>query len=101
MSGLVENKKRLDYIDCAKIIAMFFVILCHVMTKGEIRHIGYSFHLPLFFILNGMTLKVKKEESFGMFLEKKIKSYLIPMFCLGIILIFVEMVKFRIRSSTL
>ena len=98
MEVKIEKQNRLEYIDVAKFIAIFFVVLCHVMSKGEIRHIGYSFHLPLFFILNGVTLKIKDDESFGNFLEKKIKSYLIPMFCLGIILIFVEMIKFKLEG---
>ena len=101
MNAVVNNKNRLDYIDVAKFISMFFVILCHVVSKGEIRHIGYSFHLPLFFILNGVTLKIKDNESFGQFLEKKIKSYMIPMFYLGLILTFVEIIQSQSYANPL
>ncbi len=85
--GVVQpvKNKRLKYVDTARFIAMLFVILCHSVSKGEIRHIGYSFHLPIFFVLNGITLKVDEDKPFGIFLEKKLKSYLIPAFCLGVL----------------
>lgn len=80
-----NENRRLKYVDTARFIAMLFVILCHSVSKGEIRHIGYSFHLPIFFILNGITLKIDEDKPFGIFLEKKLKSYLIPAFCLGLL----------------
>ena len=86
-----QKKERLQYVDTAKFIAIFIVIFCHSISKGYFRHVGYSFHLPIFFILNGITLKIPENQSFGEYLERKLKSYLIPIFCLGIILAFVEL----------
>lgn len=100
MNEVNVNKIRLDYVDVAKFVAIFFVIFCHIQGRGEIIHIAYSFHLPIFFILNGITLKIK-DESFGQFLEKKIKSYIIPMFFLGFILIFAEIIKSQNTSNPL
>ena len=87
------QKKRLDYVDTAKFLAIFLVILCHTIGgQGEIIHTCYSFTLPTFFVLNGITLKIRDDEPFGIFLQRKMKSYLIPIFCLGILLIFSEMI---------
>ena len=92
------QKNRLNYVDTAKFIAIFVVIFCHAVSKGELRHIGYSFHLPIFFILNGITLKIYENQSFGDYLTRKLKSYLIPMFCLGVLLAFAEIFMSRLTS---
>ena len=85
------NKTRLEFIDVAKFIGMVLVILTHCQEGGgHIIPTVYSFHLPLFFILNGWTLKID-DLSFGEYLEKKIKSYLIPIFCLGTIVIIFQL----------
>ena len=100
VNKLESKPKRLEYIDVAKFVAIFLVILCHAIGgDGEIRHIGYSFHLPIFFILNGITLRIKEDEPFGMYLQRKMKSYLIPIFCLGILCIFAEMMMASIRGT--
>ena len=95
----IENKKRIDYIDVAKFISMFCVIFAHALYKFEYRYLIYSFHLPVFFILNGMTLKIKEDEDFASFFKKKIKSYIIPIFCLGILCILFEMAYCSIIGS--
>ncbi len=93
-------QKRLDYVDTAKFIAIFLVILCHTIGgQGEIIHFCYSFHLPVFFVLNGITLKVRDNENFGTYLQRKMKSYLIPIFCLGILLIFSEMLLASLNGN--
>ncbi|MCH5171886.1 MAG: acyltransferase [Erysipelotrichales bacterium] len=85
------NKTRLEFIDVAKFIGMILVILTHCQEGGgHIIPTVYSFHLPLFFILNGWTLKIDNL-SFGEYLVKKIKSYLIPIFCLGSIVIIFQL----------
>lgn len=55
---LVENK-RIAYIDIAKGIGILFVMLGHCLYSEEspIRLFIYSFHMPLFFVLSGMTYK--------------------------------------------
>ena len=94
------QKKRLDYVDTTKFLAIFLVILCHTIGgQGEIVHICYSFTLPVFFVLNGITLKIHDDEPFGIFLERKMKSYLIPTFCLGILLIFSEMMMASLAGN--
>ena len=55
---------RILWLDALKCFAMFLVIWGHVIQYGVTDylendiHIGiYSFHMPLFFFLSGITLK--------------------------------------------
>lgn len=58
--------KRIEWIDTAKFIAMFCVIFAHCSPRGDVISYLYSFHLPVFFLLNGMTLRIK-DVDFGTF----------------------------------
>lgn len=50
------NKKRILWIDYAKAFAMFFVVIGHVNSGNYLTNWIYSFHMPLFFFLSGITL---------------------------------------------
>ena len=51
------NKKRILWIDYAKAFAMFFVVIGHVNSGNYLTNWIYSFHMPLFFFLSGITVK--------------------------------------------
>ena len=76
-----ENK-RIQYIDIAKTLGIIFVIAGHVVSSDtEIKKVIYSFHMPLFFMLSGMLVKVKKQYNAltrRNLIEKKFKSLMIP-----------------------
>lgn len=86
----MNTKKRIDWVDVAKGIAMILVIVVHaeehfmpgtlVSTKIPI----YTFHMPLFFFMSGYLFSMKN--SFGEFLKNKCRRILIPYVCLGVIL---------------
>lgn len=78
--------KRIEFIDTTKFLAMFLVIFTHAYKEGDFVNLVFSFHMPLFFFLNGLTLQFK-EEPFSKFLIKKIKGYLVPTICLGFLCI--------------
>lgn len=82
--------KRIEYIDVAKFLAMILVVLTHGYREGNFIAFIFSFHLPLFFFLNGMTLKVEGKP-FGDFLVKKLTRYIIPMFGLGFLCVLFNM----------
>lgn len=77
--------KRLEYIDVAKFLGMVLVVLTHA-RGGEKDFIAfvYGFHMPLFFLINGLTIKLKEGDTFGSYLVRKLKSYLVPMVFLTI-----------------
>ncbi len=54
------ESKRIDWIDIAKGIAILLVIVGHTVDNpSDVRHLIFSFHMPLFFILAGFTFKSK------------------------------------------
>ena len=57
--GIVINKKRMLWIDIAKAIAIYFVVLGHVGTFGCIELWIHAFHMPLFFCYPVIVLIIK------------------------------------------
>lgn len=80
----MSENKRIQYIDTAKFLGLLLVVFIHGYKEGVVTAFAYSFHMPLFFFLNGMTFK-PDNISLGDFLVKKIKGYLIPAMSLGIL----------------
>ena len=76
--------KRITYIDIAKALALFFVVLGHLPIKQPAFNFIFSFHMPLFFILSGMTLNIYKY-NFIDFIKKKAKQIIIPYIIFSII----------------
>ena len=53
-----EKNKREAWIDWAKVLGIFFVCLGHFMPSGNVLRIFlYTFHVPLFFVVAGITFK--------------------------------------------
>ena len=75
------TQSRISWIDMAKGYGTILVIYAH-LGRGSLWTWMYSFHLPLFFFLSGYVFSTKL--NFGNFLLRKIKSIIVPYFCLGI-----------------
>ena len=73
----MENK-RIDWIDWLKAIGIFLVSLGHSNCVPNLRKYIYSFHMPLFFIASGMTLKPEKYDNIKSFIIDKSKKLLLP-----------------------
>lgn len=89
MEAITSNNKRILYIDIAKCIGIFLVVLGHTVSADTMcKSFLYSFHMPLFFILSGMVNKdyiiESKEDAFD-FLKKKFFSLFVPYFIWGCI----------------
>lgn len=75
-------KKRLDYLDMAKGVGIFLVVLGHIeyVSESTMRWI-YSFHMPLFFVIGGI-LAYKKEPTGDFALKaqwkRRAKGILVP-----------------------
>ena len=73
-----KKKSRIELIDIAKAITIILVILGHTTGNLETpmyRRVLYTFHMPLFFFLAGMSIKPKVLKSFGAwksYIEKNI-----------------------------
>lgn len=89
--------KHVDWIDRYKGLLIILVVMGHVvgggyhLTQGASQQLLhylyitiYSFHMPAFFFLAGITWRDRENETFGRFLLKKSKRLLIPYFIFGI-----------------
>ena len=82
-------KKRIEYIDIAKAIALFFVVLGHLVeNNSKTFNWIFSFHMPLFFILTGMCLNIEKYNNIFIYIKRKAKELVLP-FCIFSIIGFV------------
>ena len=86
------GKIRLEYLDIAKAILIITVLLGHCMDpEGEIPFwamLIYSFHMPLFFAICGITSHKERDYSFKGFLKflgSNAFALLLPYFIWGLI----------------
>lgn len=82
------QKERVIWIDTAKIIGIYLVILGHIVNdakpiESDIFTLIYSFHMPFFFFMSGYLFRVK-ESQFDQFVWNKTKSIIVPYFLLNI-----------------
>lgn len=63
-------------IDIAKGLGIFLVVWGHMSPPSGISMTIWLFHMPLFFLLSGMTLNLKYD--FLDFAKNKVKSLLLP-----------------------
>lgn len=69
------SKKHIEYIDTAKVIGLYLMILGHGCVNESITQWIYSFHMPLFFFISGMLHKDKPVLDT---IKKDYKSLIIP-----------------------
>lgn len=79
------NKVRIDWIDMAKGWGIICVIIGHMIQGTFIDNWIYSFHMPLFFLISGYVFSTKY--NFLEFVKRKVKSILVPYFCLGVVIV--------------
>jgi len=91
-SGLIFM--RMKWIDIAKGIGLYFVILGHLVSYGShIFNWIFSFHMPLFFLLSGITFRYS--DNFLATLKKIVLNLILPyffivIFCILFSLLFSE-----------
>lgn len=82
MEEKIVKTKRIYWIDLAKIIAMIFVMLAHTIAYSQHLEFLYkyinSFHIPLFFLISGLTFNINHYNQYKSFLKKKIKTLIVP-----------------------
>lgn len=88
---------RINWIDWAKTIGIYCVILGHVLDKSitieyQLTKLIYMWHMPLFFFLSGFLCK-KVEGSFRSELFRNMKTLLVPYLFLNIVVVFLQIPK--------
>ena len=74
------DKKRIDWLDIAKGIVIICTIIGHSVGKDRIIVFIFSFHMPLFFILSGYTIKKIPLSQFKKATIKDFIRLIIPIF---------------------
>jgi fucose 4-O-acetylase-like acetyltransferase len=86
------SRSRIDWLDGAKGIAIFLVVLGHVLRglpagsgKGDDWAVFldawiYTFHMPVFFLLSGLFIEGSVGRPFGSFLGGKLRTIMYPYF---------------------
>lgn len=81
MSEVAVGKQRYDFLDVAKAVGIYLVILGHMVIFNwkEFRFI-FAFHMPLFFVVAGFIWGGRREmPKWHDYIVRQIKHYLIPL----------------------
>ena len=96
-----KEVKRIDWIDTLRGLAMYFVVWGHAQkNKTRIRSYIYSFHMPLFFFISGLTFGESDKMPFKDFLKRKIKGLIVPYITLNVICYILRAILFHLNVLT-
>lgn len=73
-------KERIEWLDIAKGLGIFLVVLGHNSIPFVVFIWIYSFHMPLFFYLSGFLFSADKYNSTWEFVKRKAQTLLLPYF---------------------
>ena len=80
MNNLQPTSNREPWIDFAKGITLLLVIIGHTVS-GVLSGAIYSFHMPLFFILSGITAKLSSSaQQFSDKTQRSFRRLMFPFF---------------------
>ena len=71
-------KERVAWVDVAKGIAMFLVVLGYNPLSDSWMRIIYSLNVPIFFLMSGFTFHAGQYDNLGQLVKRLAKSLLIP-----------------------
>lgn len=86
----VLGKKRFRWLDIAKGMAILCTIIGHTVSNGHLRNFIFSFHMPLFFVAAGYTIRPIPSEELAKATWKDFKRLYIPVFVMREISFLVE-----------
>lgn len=95
-AGDDARKSRVEWLDIAKGLAIICVIVGHTAVSGEgIRNLIFSFHLPLFFIIAGFTIKRISMTEIKQSLKKDFMRLILPVFLMRSINLAISMIFYH------
>lgn len=74
----MQNQTRIGWIDYAKAIAIFFVVLIHTHCEYLLTITLKSFTMPVFFFISGFLFSRKRNPSYGNFVYKRFRQLVVP-----------------------
>ena len=103
MNGLEDftetGKRRIEWLDVAKAIGIFLIVLGHCPIPNGVYKILYSFHVPLFFFLSAVVLNYDRQ--FRLILTTRFQKIMLPYFFAAVPSILVYQVMGRYASASL
>lgn len=82
------SKERVAWLDIAKGIAIILVVLGHSNLPKGLNSFIFSFHVPLFFFVAGMTNDFSKP--IGIFFKRRVRTLLLPFVVYSAIILFMR-----------
>lgn len=83
-------KKRFDFIDIARGIAMISIVLGH-LGNSQINRIVFTYHVPLFFFVTGYFINTKR--NIKDFIFNKIRTLLVPYAVTCMVIVILNIVR--------
>ena len=77
-------KERIKWVDAAKCIGILCVILGHSHIPTALKTAIYSFHMPLFFFLSGVTFSAERNRTTKKQVSKIFRGVMLPYLVLSI-----------------
>lgn len=75
---------RVEWLDILRGFMMYFVIYGHITEWDDAIDYIYSFHMPVFFLISGITSRFSRETSTLRFIWKKFFGLVVPYFILNL-----------------
>lgn len=87
MATNADPRTRMQWIDIAKCIGIFAIVYGHTIQEGLSCRYVYSFHVPLFFLLQGVVFRITRanQKPFRQYLKSKVYTLLIPYACFSVV----------------
>ena len=95
----VKPSTRVLWLDQLRAIGMFFVVLGHVALPKQYNMYIYAFHMPLFFMISGMTHRVGKYQTLVSCMLDKGKKLLLPYYFMNLVMLPVWIVNFKLLTN--
>lgn len=89
MKKLEQQQTRIEYIDIAKAIAIFCVLMGHTVDSNTLtKTVLYAFHMPVFFVLSGMVANIPPRYTLANYkknIKKRVFTMMVPYILWGCI----------------
>lgn len=85
--------KRVKYIDQVKGIAILLIVLGHIIPDSFLKTWIYTFHVPIFFIINGILIAKKEKVSKDINVKKCFFNILYPYFTFSVFVLIKDFLK--------
>ena len=101
----MEKTKRIGWIDSAKGILICLVVLGHIISDSNIplQNWIYSFHIPAFLILEGITVSITESlnRDFREFIKRNLSGLIYPYVVFSVLFLLRSFIQYAVGSLSL